>query len=296
MIDIEFRSAGAADAAALGQLRTVISERTGHGRPMTEAEVVHEFTTSRPPEGFLLAVGPQGLVGWAICTQSNPGGTRRDLHGGVRPDHRGRGIGRHLLSWQLDQLRPGDEPVAGTMAGDAPTHALLKRFGFKPLRQFIMMSRLTSQGTTAARTDLTVTGYQPEHDHALWAAHQESFAEHFGFEPTPEDPWLERFPRHPQFRPELSFVAMDGAELVGFALTYGAESPVIIQQVGTRAAWRGRGAAGALLATVADAAGRAGVAELRLFVDAENGTGALGVYERAGFTEMQRRIQYGLPR
>jgi mycothiol synthase len=292
MIDVEFRPAQQSDAAALAQLRTVIYERARHGRAVTEADVTREFTTSRPPKAFLLAESAQGLVGWALCAENESGGTRRALHGGVHPDHRGRGIGRRLLTWQLDQLRPGDEPVTGAPADDGATRALLERFGFQPRRQFIMMSRLTDPATTAPNTDLTVTAYRPEDDHQLWLAHQESFAEHYGFEPSPEEVWLDRFPRDPQFRPELSFVAFDGTQLVGFALTYGT-SPVIIQQVGTRAAWRGRGAAGALLGAVVDAARATGVPELQLFVDAENSTGAASVYERAGFVERMRRIQYG---
>jgi len=292
MIDVEFRPAQQSDAAALAQLRTVIYERTRLGRPMTEADVTREFTTSRPPEAFLLAESAQGLVGWAICAESESGGPRRALPGGVHPEYRALGIGRRLLTWQLDRLRPGDEPVTGVPADDAATRALLERFGFQPRRQFIMMRRLTDPATTASNTDLTVTAYRPEDDHQLWLAHQESFAEHYGFEPSPEEVWLDRFPRDPQFRPELSFVAFDGTQLVGFALTYGT-SPVIIQQVGTRAAWRGRGAAGALLGAVVDAARDAGVPELQLFVDAENSTGAASVYERAGFVEGMRRIQYG---
>jgi mycothiol synthase len=298
MVDTRYRPATGSDTETLARLRTEIFERTGHGRAVTDADVTHEFTVYGPPESVLVAETPQGLVSWAACPE-NPTGARRFLAGGVHPDHRDAGVGRHLLAWQLNRLGPGDQPTVPTVSTDLPTQALARRFGLVPRRQFLLMSRRTDVPATPAPTDLAVAAYRPDDDRRLWIAHQEAFAGHFGFEPTPLADWAERSPKDPRFRADLSFAAWDGDELVGFALTYRAavssspHAPVVIQQVGTRTAWRKRGAAGALLGAIVDAARAAGVPELQLNVDAQNDTGAITVYERSGFTESFRRIHYG---
>lgn len=297
---VTYRPATMADARALAQLRNAIFEASGHGRAAAEADVVREFTTLAPPETVLLAQVGDDLVGWAY---SEPGAVdaRRFLPGGVLPQHRGLGIGRHLLAWQLDRFGPVGELVIGCRSTDVATRALLLRSGLVPVREFLWMTRDPEAPTVAAATDLTISGCRPADDHALWVAHQEGFADHFGFVPTPFEDWAEQWPRGPRFRADLSFAAWDGPDLVAFALCYlagvdaDADAPVIIEQVATRPAWRGRGAAGALMAAVVDAARAAEVRQLALNVDAANPTGAVKLYERAGFAAQFRRVQHGRP-
>jgi ribosomal protein S18 acetylase RimI-like enzyme len=57
-----------------------------------------------------------------------------------------------------------------------------------------------------------------------------------------------------------------------------------IPLLGTRRAARGRGIASTLLARALTGAGAAGFTAASLRVDADSLTGALGLYERAGFT------------
>ncbi|NUT37286.1 MAG: GNAT family N-acetyltransferase [Hamadaea sp.] len=298
MTAVTYRPATTADAAALARLRTRISETSGHGRPVTEADVLHEFTTVAPPETVLLAIADDAPVGWAYSAVIAPGG-RRFLPGGVLPDFRGQGIGRHLVIWQLDVCGPEGDLVIGCRGTDEQTLRLLRRAGLTPNREFLWMTRDPALPTVPASTDLTVRGYHPGDDHPLWVAHQEAFADHFGFLPSSFEDWAAQWPGGPRFRPDLSFAAWDGDDLVAFALSYratvsaGEDMPIVIEQVGTRVAWRGRGAAGALLASIVDAAREAGVGQLALNVDAANESGAVKLYERAGFAESFRRVQFG---
>ncbi|MEV6967222.1 GNAT family N-acetyltransferase [Hamadaea sp. NPDC051192] len=300
MIQVTYRPATTADAAALARLRTAIREESGHGRAAAEADVVREFTEYATPDSVLLAEADGDLVGWAYAEPGGDG-SRRFLPGGVLPAHQGRGIGRHLLGWQLDRFGPAGLPMIGCRSTDAATQALLRRFGLHPERTFLWMTRDVALPTLAATTDLTVAAYRPGDEHALWVAHQEGFADHYGFHPTPFEEWADRFPRDKRFRPDLSYAAWDGDELVAFASCYllsvADEEPrtVVIEQVATRTPWRGRGAAGALLAAVIDAARAAGVPELALNVDGANPTGAVRIYERAGFVEAFRRVQFARP-
>ena len=59
--------------------------------------------------------------------------------------------------------------------------------------------------------------------------------------------------------------------------------------VGTRREYRGRGLAGTLLSHALHEYRGAGFDEASLDVDSENPTGALGIYERAGF-EVERQF------
>jgi mycothiol synthase len=57
-----------------------------------------------------------------------------------------------------------------------------------------------------------------------------------------------------------------------------------VGQLGVRPAWRRRGLGGLLLAAALQSYRTAGYERSSLTVDTANATGALGVYERAGFT------------
>lgn len=63
-------------------------------------------------------------------------------------------------------------------------------------------------------------------------------------------------------------------------------------QVGVRRPWRRRGLAAALLAEVLAAAEVAGKRLVTLGVDADSPTGAVGVYQRVGFTVRSRAATY----
>ena len=64
--------------------------------------------------------------------------------------------------------------------------------------------------------------------------------------------------------------------------------------VGTLPAHRGRGLATGLLAEVLRRASDAGYVSASLNVDTANPTGALGIYERAGFRQLYRQDSYHL--
>jgi mycothiol synthase len=73
------------------------------------------------------------------------------------------------------------------------------------------------------------------------------------------------------------------------------DSRIYVRSVGTRRPWRGRGLATSLLAQVLCNAAAQGAKSARLDVDAENPTGALGVYERLGFAAIRSEVAYSIP-
>jgi ribosomal-protein-alanine N-acetyltransferase len=86
-------------------------------------------------------------------------------------------------------------------------------------------------------------------------------------------------------------VAVDGDELVGYAITLGSGDLMDLQRIAVTSGWRRRGVARALLADVLTSAGEAGAARMLLEVSADN-AGAIGFYRRAGFVEIDRRRRY----
>ncbi len=69
---------------------------------------------------------------------------------------------------------------------------------------------------------------------------------------------------------------------------------VYIGQLGTLPDFRGRGVGSVLMATGLAGWAGAGHQEVYLGVDAANDTGALGLYERAGFTVHKRSTSWGV--
>jgi ribosomal protein S18 acetylase RimI-like enzyme len=104
------------------------------------------------------------------------------------------------------------------------------------------------------------------------------------------------------FRPVLSLIAADRASamIAGFLIaedrTVGTGiKEVHFTMIGTRPGWRHRGIGSALISASAATAQRFGYQRASLRVDADNATGAVGLYERAGFLRARRRVSYVLP-
>jgi GNAT superfamily N-acetyltransferase len=131
----------------------------------------------------------------------------------------------------------------------------------------------------------------------LWAADTEAFRDHWGgFDGSDEafEEWLSE----PNFDPTLYVVAWDGDEIAGGVLNgiNASENEQIgvrrgwLESVFVRRPWRRRGLAAALVARSLLVLRERGMTSAILGVDAENPTGALGVYERAGFVVATRDV------
>jgi ribosomal protein S18 acetylase RimI-like enzyme len=246
--------------------------------------------------------------GW-IKTQPGTAGLHKvELWGGVRPSHRGRGIGTELLGRQLARAAA----IAGTLAPGLPVEArmeagsgqedaarLAARHGFAPVRTFLELARPLALPLPepAPPPGLALQGWAARWDVPTRAAHTEAFAGSWGSEPRTVEEWRQWYTGHRAFRPDESALLVDDrGEVQAFALCAAypqdwASEPreLWINSVGTRPAWRGQGAARAVLAAVLVAAARAGDGFERaiLGVDRENPTGALGLYASLGFAEVR---------
>ncbi|HEU0028407.1 MAG TPA: GNAT family N-acetyltransferase [Ktedonobacterales bacterium] len=139
---------------------------------------------------------------------------------------------------------------------------------------------------------VTLSAWMPETVPAFFAAYAAAFADRPGFPGWSEERWVEWTAGDADFRPNLSWVAVAGAEPVGFitcAEDTTAPTPSgFIIQTGTRPDWRGRGLATALVTRALGACREAGFAAVVLDVNVNNPT-ARRLYDCLGFVVTRRR-------
>jgi ribosomal protein S18 acetylase RimI-like enzyme len=294
------------DATALAALFNRIEEHLG-GHPYATADRTRAEAASllRDPtiDSRMVFDHDGALLGAAFAATPPDGGFRADMLGGVDPAWQGRrGLSRDLLDWQLrrgtelhDTLAPDREWQLhfGVTDNDTVALRLYRRFDLTPIRfWFEMVAPTAVVPGAAAPGGVDIVDYVPGREIELYQAHEEAFADHWGHQDRGADGWLAQSVRSARFLPELSRFALAGDAIAGYVLPY--RSPVpgrgYIGQVGVRRPWRRRGLAGAMLAQVLRACAHAGFETASLGVDAQNPTGAVGLYRRLGFAVESRGV------
>ncbi len=239
---------------------------------------------------------------------------RVSMEGRIHPDWRRRGLGRRLLDWECARAlaahhehHPGvpGEYSSGGNVENVGEQALFAEAGFAPVRYYLSMERdLSAPIPEASELDgLLVVPFDVAWEEATRIAHNEAFLDHWGSLARDADDWRRTVSGSPAFRAPMSVLALDGNEVAAYVMAYehaAATSAtgvrdLYIRRVGTRRPYRGRGVARTLLAHVLAAAAGAGYDRASLGVDAENPTGALGLYERIGFVTRRKRAAYSRP-
>jgi mycothiol synthase len=228
---------------------------------------------------------------------------RLDVDGAVLPAHRGNGLGLRLLDWAaqraaaLHRERHPDVRGAASVVvheNNPSKQALVRAAGYEARRWAYTMSRTLDDplpDASPAPPGLTLAPYAVERDEAVRQAHREAFAGDWGFSPPDEQAWSRWYTGTQTFRREVSWLVLDGEDVAAYLLSYFWEADAAatgvreayVGHLGVRPAWRRRGLGGLLLATALPSYRAAGYERSALGVDTANPTGALGLYERAGF-------------
>lgn len=234
------------------------------------------------------------------------------VHGTVDPALRGRGVG----SWLLAELERRQRALAAEHAQDRETvlmtfaavgrqeEAMLRFNGYEPARWFMDMVRPTLDDVEVPPLPhgLELRPVTPDQHETIWRANREAFRDHWGGSDESIEQ-LRRILDDPDVDTDLWLIAWDGDEVAGGVWNEirPAENEAFgirrgwLDSVFTRRQWRRRGLAAALIARSLVLLRDRGMASAILGVDADNPTGALGLYEAAGFSVHDRFVALRKP-
>ncbi|CAN5196051.1 GNAT family N-acetyltransferase [soil metagenome] len=311
MSDLQWRRLRPEDAPAWAELLAAVEAVDATGENLSVEDLDEELADQSVDltRDSWAVIDGERMVASGVVSGSTEVWDLHTVHafGVVHPDYRRRGIGRRLLAAQLDRgeelhyerhpthpgrlsIRPSDHVTSA--------QALPKAAGLEPVRHWFDMERDLRQDVPPRRTlgdPLRLAPFTPARDEDVRRAHNAAFRDHYGS--TERDPgeWKQWFTGSRNFRAELSFLVLagpgDDAEIAGYLLGYFYDADFAVHgyregwigQLGTLPAWRGRGVASALLTEALASYREAGYEQAALDVDSANASGALGLYERAGF-------------
>ena len=283
----------------------------------TLANQLANLNDFEPERDQLLAEIDDRLVACSQRLRTIRDGTRIfDTTCWVHPDVRRRGLGRAILAHAEERLREraaaeaeaGETRPAALGAWSRDTiegqTALLAQAGYVQVRWFFDMLRPTLDDLPPLELPdgLEIRPTTPDRAHDVVLADFEAFLDHWGTRQMTEVD-ARRILGDPETDISLWQVAWDGDLVAGSVLPaiYPDDNAMMgirrgwLDRVAVRRPWRRRGVARALIVSALVELRRRGMSEAMLGVDAENPTGALGLYEGLGFRVHRRSAVYRKP-
>ena len=321
-LGLVWRPMGPEDSAQLAVLVAAIEVADGAPYRTAPSEVADIFVGEWKDSSRDTVVGidDDGVFRAYGTVETPPGDesvVRAFIAGGVHPDVRGAGVGRELLSWMTararQKLAESGKDVPGRIAAFLDDTApdqwhLFEAAGYTAARFYSNLRRDLATPTHDVVLDpgLQVLPWDPSLDDAARRAHNDAFRDHWGSEPATPDSWVQG---RSMFAPAWSFVVVDTTKgsvaqpyVAGYLLSgrYEQDWPVTgrtsgyIETLGVRRGYRGRRIAVALLAAAMDAYRASGMELAELDVDADNPSGASGLYASLGFVKSSGSRMYSI--
>jgi mycothiol synthase len=305
---LTWRAVTTEDASALARAYAAVEAVDDTGEHYSEQDIREELEDDSLDLGrdTFAALAPDGEVvafAWVRGSAEVRDLDRVHADGAVVPAARGRGLGRRLLEWaearaaSLHRERHPD--IAGVVCvnaheNNASKQALVRAAGYAAIRWSYRMTRSMDDplpDVPPTPPGLTLAPYATDRDEAVRQAHREAFADNWGATPPDEQRWSRWYTGAHTFRPDVSWLVLHGDEVAAYLLTYSWEADTaatgvreaFLGHLGVRPGWRRRGVGGLLLAAGLQSYRSAGYGLSALTVDTGNATGALSLYERAGY-------------
>ncbi len=266
-----------------------------------------------PAEDIRVILTPDGqLAGYIEVWMTMKPPVHPWIWGRVDPEYQSMGIGSWLMQWAEQHAAraleeaPEDLRVAprvGTFREANEARDLYERLGYRYIRSSYHMLIEMDAPVPAPEfpEGITLRTFNTETDaEAVYRADADAFRDHFGFVDVPFEVGFPRFKHFTieaeDFDPSLWFLAMDGDQIAGFSLcrSHSYDDPNLgwVGELGVRRSSRKQGLGLALLRHSFNEFYRRGYRKVGLGVDAQNLTGALRLYERAGMHVQQAFDQY----
>jgi len=284
-------------------------------------EIRNEWTSPGfdPGEDIRIVFAPDGTqVGYIEVWITAKPPVHPWIWGRVHPDYSREGIGTFLLQWAerhaleaIIELAPDLRfaPRTGIYHQAKDSLKLFEDMGYSYIRSsYDMLIKMDTMPPEPLWPEgLAIRTYSPGDAEAVYRTDQDSFRDHFGFVEEPFEEGFTRFKHfmtgHKDFDPSLWWLAFDGDELAGICLcrpqSYENPNAGYVSILGVRRPWRKRGLGLAFLRNAFGEFYRRGKRKVSLGVDAENLTGALHLYEKAGmhvhkqFDIYEKEIRFG---
>ena len=262
--EFEFRSLRREDIPALYETLLAVERADERDIVISLEELQHEFDDpwSDAETDALVALTAAGQpIGYARTFQ-NPQPeeeVRCYINVEVHSTQRATGLEGALFEWAEARARqrlcmvPGDRSrVIRSGIHDTQTQrqTQLEQHGYHIARSFYRMQRDLSEPIPAVQlpADLALRVYVPDLGEATHQAFNEAFRDHWSFDPVTGEDWEKFFVGRPSFRPDLTYLVMDGAEIAGFSLNCispeenarRGRSAGWIEELAVRRAWRKR--------------------------------------------------------
>jgi ribosomal protein S18 acetylase RimI-like enzyme len=232
-------------------------------------------------------------------------GEQARLGGKVHPTHRRRGLGTRALRWTAARAAALGSPttlVIRNEAANAGSAALYAQEGYS--RDFAedWLQHDLGDPLPSVTHRAAFVPWSADKAHAFFAVYSAAFAERWALNPAGNtgpaaEEWIAEYTEDPDFRPDLSLLALIAGQPVGFiaagVLPLPDGGPVVgwISQVGTVPAVRGQAVGAGLVVAVLDAFRREGFPAVGLHVNVNN-RGARRVYDQLGFRPVGLRVRY----
>jgi len=307
-----WRPARPEDAAALVDLLTAVDAAEGLEQvPGPEgARYLLAYPGLDPATDTLMAFTPDGAARalvWILLQPLNDP-SRARIRMEAHPDHLR--LEPFLLDWAEAGAR--SRLAVATDGGDLRQHVeehrlrrrrVLEEAGYHHARTFLLMRRPIDKPVPAALplpASLEVVPWSDRFAEAARLAANDAFAAHWGALPMPPEMWHQRVTNSPDFRPDLSRLAVKGGEVVSLCLaSVDAEqnaregvAEMWLERIGTIPAYQRHGLASALVGEVLSTGVAAGFTRVALGVDQENPSNATALYEQLGFVATRRTLAY----
>jgi mycothiol synthase len=224
--------------------------------------------------------------------------------GYVHPDFMGKGIGTALMR-ALDkraheEIEKADPDLRvfirnGMSIKDTIAREMHAAEGYQPVRfswrMEIEPEEVPPDPTWPAGIELRPFD-EAAHAHLVHKAHIEAFRDQWDFTPLSFEEWRKRLINSGEYKPKLWFIAWDGDEIAGYAVSHYRMSNGWVAILGVRRPWRKRGLGIALLYQTFGSFYMRGTKKISLGVDAASQTGATRLYKRAGMRVGSEYVSY----
>lgn len=300
------------DMPAIGELQVACAAVYGNSVDELIDYVPVVGEQGKPPVGdSICAAGADGHLaafGW-VRVQDAGFEYRVGLFGEVHPAYRRRGLGTFVLRWtqargrQLTSSAPSTRPAVLRLDfADVRPDAvrLYERLGFrKRFTEHRMRRDLRAPIPDRALPDrVTIASWAPERAAVCYDVYRDAWSTRPNGPDWTAEEWMEYYTHDPDFRPDLTLLAMRGDEAIAFIrcdVTDERESGARvgwIAHLGVRREWRGGGVASALLSLILQRLRAEGLEYAELDVGSDNPE-AKRLCKRVGFTDTGHRTLYG---